>query len=232
MLPVEWTEDGWPVILPDGEPVPTVVSCPGLEVSDTPTFGNFTVETQEFPADSLPHEWLTLRGPATSHYSLAERPGWLAIECAPVSLSEKETLPYVGRRIQHSDFDFEMRMVFEPKDTLEHAGLAVMKDETHQYQLAKRLGKKGIEIALSRVDENPCPTLLASAPLKENGAIDLRIQAPRSPLPSAIRPTEARRGRPSLRAWMRATHPLPPQADSQARPSEPLQVLNQTVEKQ
>lgn len=68
-------------------------------------------------------------------------------------------------------------MVFSPADTCEHAGLVVMKDETHQYQLARTLAESGHAVTLRRIDENGS-TDVASAPIKDGDAgVDLKVRS-------------------------------------------------------
>ncbi len=66
-------------------------------------------------------------------------------------------------------------MVFEPADSTQLAGLLVMKDETHQYQLAKTHdGTNGI-VVLRKVDDKNISNV-ASATLPEEGnGIDLKV---------------------------------------------------------
>ncbi len=156
MMPVIWTSDGWPVITRDNEEVPLVVSRKGVKRGDAVTFGNFE-KTDGFDADRLGMEWLTLRGDLAGGYSLTERPGYLTLKCGDVASTEKEELPYIGRRVQHHKYECETRMTFNPEADGQCAGLLVMKDETHQYLLARcieggthrvelrKIGKKGAE---------------------------------------------------------------------------------------
>ncbi|MCM1250629.1 MAG: glycoside hydrolase family 43 protein, partial [Alistipes sp.] len=60
LLPVSW-DDGFPVILPPGEAVPTVVRKPGLEGAGDPMTGNFAWST-DF-SGGLDFRWLTIRTP-------------------------------------------------------------------------------------------------------------------------------------------------------------------------
>lgn len=136
LMPVNWTSDGWPYITRGNDEVPMVVSRSGIKRGDNVTFGNFE-KTDGFDGESLGFEWLTLRGDGKSLYSLSENPGYLTVKCAPVASSEKKELAYVGRRVQHHKYECATRMVFCPESDGECAGLMVMKDETHQYLLAR-----------------------------------------------------------------------------------------------
>ena len=68
LLPVRWSEDGFPYFLGGEETVPVLVRVPGTRVEGTPTFGNFVVE-DSFDGDKLDMAWMTLRGPAEGLYA-------------------------------------------------------------------------------------------------------------------------------------------------------------------
>ena len=129
MLPVSWTEDGWPRFIENGATVPLIASKPGVKRGEEVTFGNY-MRTDQFTDSILGHEWMTLRGPASQYYSLSKNPGYLTLKCADVKSSEKAVLPYVCRRLNHHEFFCRTKVTFRP-------GLLVLKDETHQYFLAR-----------------------------------------------------------------------------------------------
>ena len=81
----------------------------------------------------------------------------------------------MGRRVQHHKYDCSTRMVFSPGRHDLHAGLLVMKDETHQYQLARGCGDEGQYLALRRI-EGDTVAELASVPVDASVAeLDLRV---------------------------------------------------------
>ena len=129
MLPVEWTEDGFPVILPQGKAVPMTVRHPGVPRGEKMLSGNFSV-TDEFDSSALDMTWLTLRGPATELYSLSEFPGFLKLSCADALLSQRGVPAAVLRRLQHHAFEASTRMYFCP-EAGRQAGMTLFKDERH-----------------------------------------------------------------------------------------------------
>ncbi len=132
MMPVQWSEDGFPFITTDDEVVPRIVKMDGVQRADRVTFGNFTVR-ENFDAPQLGAEWMTLRGPAEGLYTLKENPGYLALKTAEVNTSELKEPAFVARRLQHHKFECETRMHFLPETDKEQAGLVLFKDEKHQY---------------------------------------------------------------------------------------------------
>ena len=156
LMPVRWSEDGFPVFLEGEETVPPVVRRPGTTVGDNPTFGNFKVD-DPFDGTALGLEWMTLRGPADSLYALKD--GALELRCSPARATAFKTPALVLRRLQHHAFTAATRMQFVPA-ALEAAGMLLYKDERHQYFLKVCLQDGKPAIALERTGE-----ILASQPL-------------------------------------------------------------------
>lgn len=173
LLPVEWTSDGWPLILPQGEAVPLTVTMPGVKREADATFGNFTV-TDNFNDSVLTLQWLTLRGPATEYYSLKRNPGTLTIDCAPIGTTEMSELPFVGRRIQHHNFDATAVMSFVPGEG-EQAGLMVYKDESHQYLFVSDKTDDKKHIAVKKVSPEGITTIGYQEAEKHPDKLQLRV---------------------------------------------------------
>ena len=131
LLPVRWSEDGFPFFLEGEETVPVIVRHPGTIVGEVPTFGNFKVE-DSFDGDVLGMEWMTLRGPADGLYDIRE--GVLALRCSPARATRFETPALILRRLQHHIFTASTRLRFTPVGN-EAAGMLLYKDERHQYFL-------------------------------------------------------------------------------------------------
>lgn len=175
MMPVKWTEDGWPYFMKEGETVPLIVSKHDAVRGDSVTFGNYS-RHEDFKSDKLCNEWMTLRGPATSYYSLTQNPGCLTLKCADVRSSDKKVLPYVCRRLNHHEFEASTRMVFVPEHDNQSAGILMLKDETHQYYLA-RVKRGDVHcIQLRRQTDNGKETI-AERPIDPNAAaIHLKVK--------------------------------------------------------
>lgn len=177
MLPISWNSGGWPVITEKGEKVRTVVSVPGAKRGGKPTFGNFTL-TDSFSAPTLGLEWMTLRGPATGLYSLTSHPGSLALRCADASAAEKAVPAYIGRRIQHSEFDCTVTMTFSPADgSKEAAGLLLLKNETRQYFLCVANTPMGRAVELRKTTDGGVETLVSKPIPPKQTTLRLRIES-------------------------------------------------------
>ncbi len=174
LLPVKWTEDGWPRITSEGETVALIGSRPAAVRSDSVTFGNFEWN-DDFSSQALAHEWHTLRGDASEYLSLTDVPGHLTLKCADVSTQEKNVPAYIGRRVQHHKYDCATHLVFRAANPSQHAGLLVMKDETHQYQLARGCNDAGQCISLRMITDGGSSEL-ASVPVSDSDTgVDLRV---------------------------------------------------------
>ncbi len=176
IMPVKWTEDGWPYMTREGETVPLQLARKGYLRGDYSTFGNFA-RTDNFTDSILGHEWLTLRGSATDYYSLKINPGHLTLKCADVKSTEKAVLPYVGRRIQHHKYNAGTRLTFVPEHEKQCAGMLLFKDEVHQYFLGKDRKGDSQRIVLRRITENGTEELAGKELAADNKSLDLRIES-------------------------------------------------------
>jgi xylan 1,4-beta-xylosidase len=177
-LPVSW-RDGWPEILPRGEPVPEMVPAPLPHVvspDDAGTSGNFTWR-DDFAGPGLAPEWNQLRTPHETWWSLSSAPGALSIRPRAATLGGRENPSFIGRRQQHARFTAvaELRL---PSSGGFAAGLAAFQNENHHFFLGvRRRGADG-EVFLERASGGEIglpPLVVASAPFPGSGNIRLRI---------------------------------------------------------
>lgn len=174
LMPVKWSDDGFPYLTQGDDLIPLALKREGVRCDSTVTFGNFE-EEETFDASTLGMRWMTLRAPATELYSLTKTPGYLTLKCADVSSMEKDTPAFVCRRMQHHKFECTTRMIFDPLDEQEAAGMLLFKDETHQYFMGINRNKTGKCISLWQVGETG-NTTLAEQPIAEDVKVtDLKV---------------------------------------------------------
>lgn len=89
MMPVKWSEDGFPYMTQGDDLVPMIVKREGAKRDTTVTYGNFEL-IENFDSPVLDMPWMTLRASASDLYSLTETPGYLTLKCADISATEKE----------------------------------------------------------------------------------------------------------------------------------------------
>lgn len=138
LLPVTWSADGWPQILPPGEPVPFIAKGPGgatlQEDSPLPLTGNFTWR-DDFDRTELGDPWLFLRAPQETWWRLAG--GALHLAPRSDSLRGRANPSFVGRRLQHNRFTVETELILPARAGVA-AGLSAFHNETHHYVFGVR----------------------------------------------------------------------------------------------
>lgn len=173
LMPVKWSEDGFPYFTQGDEVIPMIHSRKGVVRGSDVTFGNFTVE-EEFNDSILGMQWMTLRGPATELYSLTETPGYLTLKCASKSAKERCVPAFVSRRMQHHEFECSTRMYFNPQSVEEKAGLLLFKDESHQYFMAVNESENGRAISLLQIGKED--KVLATNPVESDATcFDMKV---------------------------------------------------------
>ncbi|HEY8994486.1 MAG TPA: glycoside hydrolase family 43 protein [Lacunisphaera sp.] len=185
LLPVNWTDDGWPQILPPGERVPYVVKSPGrartplsaepapkeLTALPIPLSGNFTL-TDEFDQPALSPLWIMLRAPKETWWSLAN--GRLSLAPRADRLSGKGNPSFYGRRLQHSKFEASTKLQI-PATTGTSAGLVAIQNETHHFYFAVQRTTGGLSLFLEKWN-GPKPETVVTAPLPADAkSIELRL---------------------------------------------------------
>jgi len=175
LLPVKWTEDGWPQILPPGERVPYLVASPkGATIVANPTHpltGNFTW-TDEFDQPALSPFWIMLRTPHETWWKLAD--GKLVLTPQSEKLSGKGNPSFYGRRLQHSKFDATVKLQV-PATVGISAGLAAIQNETHQFYFAVQRTDGGLSAFVEQWN-GPKPERLITGLLPEGTtSVELRL---------------------------------------------------------
>jgi xylan 1,4-beta-xylosidase len=175
LLPVKWTDDGWPQILPAGERVPYVVASPkGVDFVANPTLplsGNFTW-TDEFDQPALSPLWVMIRTPKENWWSLTG--GKLSLTPRADLLSGRGNPSFWGRRLQHSKFEAATKLQV-PATPGTSAGLAISQNETHAYYFAVQRTEGGLN-AVVEVQNGPKSQRLITGLLPADAsAVELRI---------------------------------------------------------
>lgn len=174
MMPVRWSDDGFPFITEGEEVVPMIGSREGVVRGENPTFGNFT-SVENFDSTKLGYEWMTLRTSAEGLYSLTENPGYLSLKCSETKATEKATPSFVCRRIQHHEFESSTTVYFDPANETESAGLLIFKDESHQYFMGVKMvdGKKCV--VLDKISREGSECMASNAIRKGNNPVQLKV---------------------------------------------------------
>ncbi len=135
LAPVTWTEDGWPMIGDKGQASLTMGVSPSLPAGESAQWAAL----DDFDQSSLAPYWNFLRNPAEGSWSLAERPGWLTLHGLAGSLDDTKAQAFIGRRQQHFRAEWSTLLSFHPEREGEEAGLTVIMNERHHYEIGLTL---------------------------------------------------------------------------------------------
>ena len=150
ILALTW-EEGWPTLLPAGEPVPTELPLPEGVKTKSETFAQKSRRFHDdFSDTTLKQQWLAL--------NTFER-GWLKISDSLLTLSPvTDTLTnpaqsaFVGKRQQHMAFSSATRLDKIAANTA--AGLVVFQNRDFHYFMGVEPQKEGYTVFLEKVEES------------------------------------------------------------------------------
>jgi xylan 1,4-beta-xylosidase len=130
LAPVSWSDDGWPVVN-GGAAITSTMPSPKL-----PEHPWKKAEPKdEFDKAQLGLQWNYLRNPYEEDYSLSEKPGSLRLKGSAVTLDDKDSPAFVGRRQTDLTFHASTRLSFNPQHENEEAGLVLRGNEKNHYEL-------------------------------------------------------------------------------------------------
>ncbi|MBJ2173563.1 glycoside hydrolase family 43 protein [Aureibaculum sp. A20] len=178
LAPVKWVND-WPIFDLDGETIKYQYPLPkGVKINKElfKLNGNFTY-TENFDNDKLGYNWMFLRTPKDTWYSLEEKKGYLTINTRPETLSGIKNPSFIGHRQQHLKGSASVAMDFSTQTPNESAGLVAFQNEAHFYYLCKSIKNGNPVVELIKGGEKE-PTVIASVDLpKTTSTIQLKIEA-------------------------------------------------------
>ncbi|WP_136689813.1 glycoside hydrolase family 43 protein [Halorhabdus amylolytica] len=137
LAPVSW-KNRWPVIN-DGKPIGIEMDAvpPDPDPDAPPIDGDSVTAGHETFDGALGPAWNYRRTPAPDHIESVDG---LQIDLVPETLS-KGCPTFVGRRQQHFVYTIRTRLDFDPDRAVEEAGIAVLMNERHHYDLGVRGGE-------------------------------------------------------------------------------------------
>lgn len=177
LLPVQWTDDGWPIILPPGERVPYLVKVPKAKPQAgsppvPPLTGNFTWR-DDFDGAVLSPLWLTIRTPKEKWWSLNQPKGYLGLTPRVDSLGGKTTPSFLARRLQHARFETATALTVPAAGGVS-AGLVALQNETHYFYLGVRRTGSAVTVFVECAN-GAAAAVIASATLPSTREIQLRL---------------------------------------------------------
>ena len=204
LLPVKWTDDGWPLILPPGERVPYVVPGPKVERADPSAFSSAAPKAsgRTSPPDE-PSTKTAAKGlaalPFTGNFTWRDdfsgarlSPLWVMLRSPPQPWWSLTTNPSQLRLTPRADQlsgkgspAFLARRLqhshFEASTALVvpvvngvSAGLVAFQNENHHYYLGVHHTAEGLSVFVERLNGS-APEILASAVVPPTRLIELRL---------------------------------------------------------
>ncbi|WP_372363182.1 glycoside hydrolase family 43 protein [Xanthomonas sp. NCPPB 1325] len=174
LLPVQW-RDGWPSILPAGQPIPYIAKAPSgarsARVTQAPLAGNFTWH-DGFDHATLQREWLSVRVPKSEVADLRTRAGWLTLHAGTQGLDSAGTPAFLARRQQHTRF-MASTALDVPAQAGVSAGLAAFQNSNAWYALGVRRDGDALQVFL---DERDGATTTTLAQTRIPATAQLRLQ--------------------------------------------------------
>jgi alpha-N-arabinofuranosidase len=140
LMPMVWDADGWPHIGSTTQGparAKLVVEVPGSGPDVHPQNPPLR---DDFDAGSLALSWNFLRNPHTADLSLSARPGWLRLNGSPVTLDDVDSPAFAGRRQEHLHCRVSTLLEFDPTRAGDEAGLTVLMNERHHYEIGVGAG--------------------------------------------------------------------------------------------
>ncbi len=177
LLPVTWTADDWPVILPPGQRVSLVEKAPGNAVvrsSKSALFNGSFTWRDDFKDKDLSLEWIMLREPNKEWWKVDSMGGKLELTAQSEKLYGRGNPSYLGRRVCHTNYTATLAVEM-PKNEGVSAGLALFMTERYHYFLAVRCDDSKGCVYLERVEEGHVSRVSATE-LPSVQEIDLRVK--------------------------------------------------------
>lgn len=170
LAPVSWTRDGWLQVSPEK----TVALTMHMAILPAHPWPQEDFR-DDFDAPELRFCWNFLRNPDPASWSLTERPGWLRLSGSALTLDDLASPAFVGRRQEHFVCRASTRLSFLPTWDGAEAGLTVLMNEQHHYEIAlTRLAGQRTMIVRRRIGD--LCAIVAKAPVDAEG-VELSIQA-------------------------------------------------------
>ena len=172
LSPIEWDTNGWPVVNKTGmadEKVNVKTPQP-VFIPNTKTPYGIT----DFDRP-LGFEWIYMRNPDTSSYSLTRRKDYLSLRGSDITLDSTGTPTFLAIRQRHFDCKISALFDYNPTNNNEEAGLTIyMSPRFHYDSFISTIGNKKY-ISL-RYTLDSLKQLVKQVPLENNGVVELIVK--------------------------------------------------------
>ncbi|MEO7049776.1 MAG: family 43 glycosylhydrolase, partial [Ferruginibacter sp.] len=177
LTPVEWKNE-WPLINPGFKEIQYQYPVPFASTKkvNNAFSGNYTFK-DDFKGSMLNERFMLLRNPEAGLYK--QNNGFLELPLKQTTAAESGNPAFIGFRQAHLKGDATTSVLFNATKENEKAGLMIFQSEHAFYFLCKsvREGKPVVELYKAATKKDKQPSLLASADLKSNKSLQLKIEA-------------------------------------------------------
>jgi xylan 1,4-beta-xylosidase len=139
LAPVSWPKNGWPVVNGDGT-ASVNMTCPTLPLKPFLTVPART----DYDTEKSGPAWNYIRYPVPENYSLTARKGYLRLKGSEQTIEDRKTPTFIGRRIQDMYFTAATQVEFDPKNSIEEAGMILLNNGVHFDILIRQSGGKRV----------------------------------------------------------------------------------------
>lgn len=151
LVPVEWElsdrNDLWPVVAPMSGKVDRYVDLPFKERQQyyAPQFSD------DFESDTLNLQWNFRRVPERDRFVLRPGESMLRINASPNLPEDQERTSFVGFRQTETDFNYQVRLEFAPKQDRTEGGIMLMQKDNNyiSYSVTKEQGQHYLQVAVA-----------------------------------------------------------------------------------
>ena len=146
LVPMYWDEEGWPVMGRDGlldEVIETnLLPFVKDEVKSEEKTEKNIEETpyhfyDDFSAEKLDFAWNFIYNPISEYFSYEKGKKGITLFGNEVSISEKESLAWIGHRQKHHDCKIQTKLCVTELSEGEEAGLTIYMNPTHHYEIVR-----------------------------------------------------------------------------------------------
>jgi len=137
LAPVDWPQGGWPQVNGNGT-ISLDMKTPTLPLKPF----SKPATRSDFDTEQLDLEWQYLRNPVRDNYSLSEKKGWLRIMATPNTLNDAKPISAILRRQTEHNFTVSTLLQFESSKDNEEAGITLIQNNNHHYDLLIKKHKK------------------------------------------------------------------------------------------
>ena len=130
LTPVEWKTGEWPVVNENGQTQEFIKQSPPNLESEPAVYNK--PYKNEFD-QSLGFDWVYLRNPDSSNYSLTEKESFLRLKGNEFNLNDLESPAFVAKRQQHFNFKASTNLDFSPTRDNDEAGITLLMTNIFHY---------------------------------------------------------------------------------------------------